>query len=79
MLLSHYSDINNSGFYAFLFSSFKPWQLKKCYISILTSKQKDTNIKHSHDEVRYDAYTVSFPVFWFSGCPVQSIQDVLSK
>lgn len=50
----------------------------KCYISILTSK-KDTDIKNSHDEVRNDTYTVSFPVFRFSGRPVQSVQDVLSK
>lgn len=41
--------------------------------------KKDTDIKDSHDEVRNNTYTVSFPVFRFSGCPVQSIQDVLSK
>lgn len=50
----------------------------KCYISILTSK-KDTDVKNSHDEVRNDTYTVSFSVFRFSGRPVQSVQDVLSK
>lgn len=45
---------------------------QKCYISILNSK-KDTDIKNSHDEVRNDTYTVSFPVFRFSGRPVQSV------
>ena len=41
--------------------------------------KKDTDIKDSHDEVRNDSYTVSFPFFGFCGCPIQSVQDVLPK
>lgn len=41
--------------------------------------RKDTDINDGHDEVRNDSYTVSFPFFGFCGCPVESVQDVLTK
>lgn len=41
--------------------------------------KKDTDIKNSHDEMRDDSYTVSFPFFGFCGRPVESIEDVLTE
>lgn len=41
--------------------------------------RKDTDINDGHDEVRDDAYTVSFAFFGLCGRPVESVQDVLTK
>lgn len=51
----------------------------KTHFSAVDLNKKDTNIKDSHEEVRDDSYTVSFPFFGFCSCPVESIQDVLTK
>lgn len=54
--------------------------VKTCdiHISVALNK-KDTDIKDGHDEVRNDSYIISFPFFGFCGCPVESIQGVLTK
>ena len=40
---------------------------------------KDTDVKHGHEKVRDDSYTVSFPLFGLRGRPVQRVQDVLTE
>lgn len=42
-------------------------------------KKKDTDVKDSHEEVWDDSYTVSFALFGFCRCPVQSVKDVLAE
>lgn len=44
-----------------------------------TSNNEDTDIEHSHEEVRNDAYVCSLLLLRLGGCPVQSVQDVLAK
>lgn len=40
---------------------------------------EDTDIEHSHKEVRNHAYVCSLLLLRLCGCPVQSVQDVLAK
>lgn len=43
------------------------------------AREKDTDIKDSHDEMWNDSYVRSLPGLRLSGGPVQSVQDVLAK
>lgn len=41
--------------------------------------EKDTDVDDGHEEVGDDADAVSLPFFGLCGCPVESVQDVLTK
>lgn len=52
------------------------WDTKQQSQVILS---EDTDIEHSHEEVRNHTYVCPLLLLGFSGCPVQSVENVLAK